>query len=60
MCKLTVVNFVFLNVRKQILLLIYIESRYLELVYELLETFQMFLYQTICKEYNIINKVLTC
>ena len=57
---LIVGNFVFLNVRKQILSSIYIENIYLELVNQLLETFQMLLYQIVCKEYNIINKVLIC
>ena len=53
MRKLIVGNVVFLNVKKQIVSLIYLECRYLVLVYHLLETFQNFLSQTVCKEQNI-------
>ena len=52
MCKLTVDNVVFLNVRKQILSLIYLECRYLVLMYHLLETFKSF-FISFCKDHNI-------
>ena len=53
MRKLTVGNGMFWNVRKQIVPLIYLECRYLVLVYHSLETFQNVLSQTFCKEHNI-------
>ena len=42
----------FLNVRKQIVSYIYLECRYLVLVYHSLETFQNVLSQTFFKEHN--------
>ena len=53
MRKLTVGNVMILNVRKQIVPLIYLECRYLVLVYHSLETFKNVLSQTFCKEHNI-------
>ena len=53
MRKLTVGNVMFLNVRKEIVPLIYLECRYLVLVYHSLETFQNVLSQTFCKQHNI-------
>ena len=53
MRKLTVGNVMFLNVRKKIVPLIFLECRYLVLVYHSLETFQNVLSQTFCKEHNI-------
>ena len=53
MRKLTVGNVMFLNVRKQIVPLIYLECRYLVVVYHSLETFQNVSSQTFCKEHNI-------
>ena len=53
MRKLTVGNVKFMNVRKQIVSYIYLECRYLVLVYHSLETFQYVLSQTFCKEHNI-------
>ena len=52
MCKLTVGNVRFLNVRKQSVSLIYLECRYLVLVNHSLETFQNVSSQTFCKEHN--------
>ena len=53
MRKLTVGNVMFLNVRKQGVPLIFLECRYLVLVYYSLETFQNVLSQIFCKEHNI-------
>ena len=53
MRKLTVGNVMFLNVRKQIVSYIFLECRYLVLVYHSVETFQNVLSQTFCKEHNI-------
>ena len=50
---LTVGDVMFLNVRKQIVSLIYLECGYLVLVNHSLETFQNVLFQTFCKEHNI-------
>ena len=53
MRMLTVGNVMLLNVRKQIVSLIYLEYGYLVLVNHSLETFQNVLSQTSCKEHNI-------